>query len=203
MLRRPRRDPLAQVEPDMATSMAPTTSGTARAPGAPTTRRLSPAGTRESDQELTGIFHWLADVETRFDGKHDVSVNASVGNSGHASNPDPQVATERKLVGALATVSNDGDHPKESVHPGEDHWLAGVEAAFERGIVSEETPRATDCPTTREAAAATVGLPAPENVPAPRQTRVAMDEWFDDMEEKVLPLQGPGADARGDVERRG
>ena len=218
MLRRPQLDPFAQAEvvnrdcqplpeqaraarPEPATSMAPGSSGVVRRTAAPTARRLSSSDARLSDQGLSVDEHWLAVVEARFDGSRELTVDASVASDMPARDPDPRVEPERQPARALKADAHRVARPQVSMDPTGDHWLAGVEVAYEQGYVSEETPSATGCPTLDESSSVTVCRSDPEDVPAPLDTRVEMDDWFDDMEE-VIPLQRPDADVRCRVERR-
>ena len=158
---------------------------------------------RSPDQERRGDGHWLADVEARFDGGREVTVDASVANSSPASAPDSQTGAKRQPVRGLKAEPGDGEQPDDSVAPAVDHWLADVEATYERetsvdptadnwlagvepadvqGDARDETPSTAECQT-------------------PGETRVKLDDWFDDMEE-VVPLQRPAADVRRHVERR-
>ena len=186
LLRRPRRAEVAHAD---SQPLAKLPKGT----------RLSASGGRLPDQELSGDEHWLAGVEERFDAGGDLTADAPVASDMPARDPDPQVAPERQPARALTADTHDAERPNDSADPAE-HWLAGVEAAYEDGCVSEQTPRATECEAPAESGSATVRRSDPEEVPASRNTRVEMDQWLDDMEEEV-PLLGP-ADRRERQEKR-
>ena len=132
MFRRPRRDALTQAGPCPATSLAPATEGAAPATEAPAARPHASADPRSPDQERRGDGHWLADVEARFDGGREVTVDASVANSSPASAPDSQTGAKRQPVRGLKAEPGDGEQPDDSVAPAVDHWLADVEATYER-----------------------------------------------------------------------
>ena len=206
MLRRPPLDaevvksdvqPLPELarapRPEPTRSTAPSAGGAVRRTAAPTTRRLSSSDARLPDQGLKVDEHWLAGVEARFEASgvtkagRALTVDASVASDVPARDPDPRVAPEPQPGQATKANAHRVDRPQVSMDPTGDHWLAGVEAAYELGYVSQERPSATGCPAPDESSSVSVCRSEAEDVPASLDIRVEMDDWFDDMEE-VIPL---------------
>ena len=123
-----------------------------------------------SDQGPTGAEDWLADVEARFAGEHHGTQSGS-----GANDPVAPISISRAAARRLDTTTTanatETYQTDALVDPDWDHWLACLEAGYER----------TDVEGTSNAAASPVDVARSElaDIPTSGERRPGLDSWLD------------------------